>query len=94
MPDSPRVFLWGAYLIILGVFCGCLAFEYSGCAFRYWGVGYFTPVDVFYNGKEIENLGVLYVGDAIAWWLASLTLLGLGIKRIKNFSGKLQNSSN
>jgi len=61
--------------LLFSTLTGLLALEYTGCVLEWWGVGYFAPIDVFFRlGVDTDNMGGLYVLDALIWWGASALL--------------------
>ena len=70
--------------LLFSLLTGFLALEYTGCVFEWWGVGYFAPIDVFYRlGINTDNLGALYVFDALTWWGASALLFAEAVITVK-----------
>lgn len=81
-----RGFAYAGLKLVLGVGCAVLAFEYSGCVLQYWGVGYYTSIDIFYRSGGAGNLGLLYVVDAALWWGAAVVLVAEGIRGVRGGS--------
>jgi len=66
------------------------AVEYTGCLLEKWGVGLFVPIDIFYRFGHTDNLGALYVLDALTWWGASALLFAEAVITAKKLFADIQ----
>ena len=76
--------------LLFSALTGLLALEYTGCALEWWGVGYFVPIDIFYRFGFTDNLGTLYVLDALIWWGASALLFAEAVITVKKLFADTQ----